>query len=736
MQRVSAKSSSPFCSISTTPKVERCLRKLPFVSFFFVLRCWKRFRSSNLEGRKEQIVTMYAAKTSTSTLGPSILTSDARRVTLGTVIIMMMMMMMMMSKMLANNVPFRTVPRSFRNPRTLILSTAVFAGILLLWFHWLHELQIREISAADDGIARVAGGRGGSRGSSGGPTASSQGSHHDGVTPGSIRTDDRNSFGGSDSQQETLDDVAIAQLETLNATSRYFADHPLGPPYRPIYGELGGRAKVLGGWLDVLGKLPAGPVREEMQETTDRMASSLFPYLRTDQLSQLRKSFAPGKKGIVIAAGGREGFRFACHLVGQLRKVYKTDIPIMLAYAGNEDLSPISRRKLDHYLGMEYEEVQYLDLWKVFDDDTIQLLQNGWATKAFALLAAPWEEVVMLDADAVLLQDPRAFFDHEGYREKGALLYHDRALFQYMFRERIDWWKGQIKHPGPELAKSKVWSQSFPEEGDSGAIVMNKGNTGVLMGLMHAAWQNSFDQREETTYKISYGDKETYWFGLELAGATYTFSDHYGAMAGWPASKVLGRRPEVKPTPDPAAAKNTTPKASYGKAAAMRQRDPQHAAGGGGMETGKTGASSAWVGNTGGSMAPGNAGAGTAGSSNQGTSNMGAGQRLPGQIPGGYVGGMDLTKRICSFTIAHTDDKGSLLWLNGGLLLNKLMDKKEFDVPTHWVLDGRWQKGIKKEDLSCMVGEHISDIPKKQQELLQSSIDVAKEMDAKIMLVR
>lgn len=50
----------------------------------------------------------------------------------------------------------------------------------------------------------------------------------------------------------------------------------------------------------------------------------------------------------------------------------------------------------------------------------------------------------------------------------------------------------------------------------------------------HIAWLNTHDVREEVTYRLGHGDKESWWLGLELAGSTYQFEAHYGSMLDWP----------------------------------------------------------------------------------------------------------------------------------------------------------------------------------------------------------
>src|SRR5690606_34401938 len=115
--------------------------------------------------------------------------------------------------------------------------------------------------------------------------------------------------------------------------------------------------------------------------------------------------------------------------------------------------------------------------------------------------------------------------------------------------------------------------------------------------------------RDQVTYRITYGDKETWWFGLELAEGGYAFEQYYGGVAGW------------------------------------------------------------------------------------------VGEREGPADPGADV----VNPKVCSYVIAHADEDDGLLWYNGSLLKNKVKAAGEYLVPTHWMVNGTWDKGNKGQ-YSCMGG--------------------------------
>ncbi|KAF7593650.1 hypothetical protein BBP40_011056 [Aspergillus hancockii] len=337
-----------------------------------------------------------------------------------------------------------------------------------------------------------------------------------------------------------------AQL--VHDVSQYFIDYPLQPPYKEHFGELGQRTRVLRDWLVSADQSHDPATKIFLMNAVERVAVALYPFLEqlkgqnTTQgpVADLRASFEPGSAGVVIPTSDKT-LRFAAHLIGSLRSVLKSTLPIQVVYAGDDDLTPESRKRLSQ-LVESGPPLEFLDILTVFDDTTLQLKTGGWAIKAFAALGSRFERVILADADAVFFQPPEVLLDHEAFVRTGALLFHDRLLWPGAFKERHEWWESQIRQPGPELNKSLVWTKWYAEEGDSGLVVLNKSRVDTFVGLFHICWQNSYAVREETTYKITYGDKETWWFGLELVGASYEFSGHYGGIVGWPEVDDKGRQ--------------------------------------------------------------------------------------------------------------------------------------------------------------------------------------------------
>ena len=429
--------------------------------------------------------------------------------------------------------------------------------------------------------------------------------------------------------------AALSARDALITWAQEYINDPLRPA---DFGLMGLRTEAITAWMATASSLkPALSTKNSNQLDVQLEAAlvSLYPFLQhpsrhdAKPFSSLRQSFIPGSRGIVISLG-KSHFRYFAHLMQNIRTVLKSKLPIQVVYAGDSDLPENYRTAL---LTL-FPDIELLDIFTVFNDSTLNLGEGTWALKPFAVLASKFEQVISVDADAVFLQPPEVILDsHTGYLSTGALFFHDRLLWQNVFLERARWWRAEMSNANrtasETLLKSRVWTEGYAEEADSGVLLLDKRRLPVVTGLLHVCWQNSEAVREQITYRQTYGDKESWWFGLELSGVPYSFEEHYGA--------VLGQTEKF--------------------------------------------------------------------------------------------GGED---RVCSFSIAHVDDRNKLLWFNGSLLKNKALSQTEFLVSTTWMIGAQWIKGRTRADSSCMRGGQIRDVDVETLNIITTSIDLAKAMDEKL----
>ncbi len=259
--------------------------------------------------------------------------------------------------------------------------------------------------------------------------------------------------------------------------------------------------------------------------------SSYFPWNVQTRNDSWTKDVPLLRTGIVVCAGDANA-REAAFLIASLRNVVQSKLPIQIAYNGDTDLSPGTRR----FLERTGDDVSCLDLTKVFDDSSIGL--SGWATKPFAILASQFPRTILMDADTIFFSCPDdAFRRYPGLSDTGALFFHDRSVNIPFSEGRLQWVTEQIeqagRQPSPHLNHSSLFFRGYTtEEQDSATVFVDKSRPGVYMAMLLAAWMNTKDIRDAVTWRRTWGDKETYWLASELAGVPYTFEPWLAAQLG------------------------------------------------------------------------------------------------------------------------------------------------------------------------------------------------------------
>lgn len=279
----------------------------------------------------------------------------------------------------------------------------------------------------------------------------------------------------------------------------------------------------------------AFPGTPKKQIQAEKLATRLFPFIRHPThpqdpmpLRSLRSTFTPQSQGIVIPAG-KNNIIFARHAILTLRDVLNVTLPIAIAFAGDEDLPSDEQQSL---LDLR-PAVEMLDVITTLSDEFMNLRDGAWAIKPFAALASRFEQVILMDADVVFVQPPETLLDHPGYRETGSLFFHERQLEKVRGNERQEFLKAQTKDM--ELLDTcceKILRGDYRDEQDSGVVVIDKRKLHVLIGLLHTCWQNSSPVRNDITYKVFYGDKESYWIGMALTKVPYAFEKNWAGIAG------------------------------------------------------------------------------------------------------------------------------------------------------------------------------------------------------------
>lgn len=216
--------------------------------------------------------------------------------------------------------------------------------------------------------------------------------------------------------------------------------------------------------------------------------------------------------GIVMCVGQRD-LVLAAHNIRTLRNVLGSTLPIEIFYAGELDF-PMEKRKQVEDLAPDIQMRNILD----FYDDTIagindSLSKNGWVMKPFAMLASSFQKAILVDADAIFLQRPDAYFDDDiNLKETGTLFYHDRAVKGGYtgWINTLKWIKKVLKDrkPSAMLRQSIFWTKKLEHQQESGVVFADKSRSGVFTSLIFATWMNTKVARTYLSQHV-FGDKET-----------------------------------------------------------------------------------------------------------------------------------------------------------------------------------------------------------------------------------
>lgn len=171
------------------------------------------------------------------------------------------------------------------------------------------------------------------------------------------------------------------------------------------------------------------------------------------------------------------------------------------------------------------------------DERLAQGFQSYWL-KPLALFHTKIKEVILLDADAVLMRDPADLRTMSGYERTGTVFFYDRVyamrrffnavtkngmqMLQYIVH-RFDYKQFGLQGPRPSqrLKNSFAYKEATAHEMDSSMVLIDKRRAGKAMAILkHLILKVRFE------FKFSWGDKEAFWLAYELAQQEYFFSPY------------------------------------------------------------------------------------------------------------------------------------------------------------------------------------------------------------------
>jgi putative mannosyltransferase len=210
---------------------------------------------------------------------------------------------------------------------------------------------------------------------------------------------------------------------------------------------------------------------------------------RTGRLNSTPPEFSG--KGIVIAGGGK----YLSHAwVGcQILREKVCQLPIQVWHLGEKEMPRWAR---PHFAKLEAEPV---DAYEVMRKHPIRQM-SGWVLKNYAIRHCPWEQVLFLDADCLVTENPEPLMTE--FESTGGLFFSDIA-----------------NHAPNGWAWVYCGLQRLEKEWEAGQYIVNK-----RIGWMGLQWSLWFGEHSDVWGKMVHGDKTWTELAWRVSGAPHVVS--------------------------------------------------------------------------------------------------------------------------------------------------------------------------------------------------------------------
>ncbi|KAF8939668.1 mannosyltransferase putative-domain-containing protein [Dissophora ornata] len=276
-------------------------------------------------------------------------------------------------------------------------------------------------------------------------------------------------------------------------------------------------------------------------ELFQKMERSLFPWIlknhgtsydlyqqsampdSTTETSRTTRGRGAKNRGIVMCVGDKHSI-YARSTVKVLREVLGSRLPIEIFYAGDKDLS-----KANQEWFAQFEDLSVIDITTKLDQDLLQI--SGPIIKPFAMLVSRFQEVILMDSDAYFLQDPAILFEDGGYNEVGTVFFYDRTVPNKAAGvNKRAWLDSFLPSVSNHPSKTRWFRSKGDQDQDSGVVVLDKKRH--FIGLLAICKMNDVPERNQATYRATWGEKESFWIGMEMIQERYSFIRFGGGVIG------------------------------------------------------------------------------------------------------------------------------------------------------------------------------------------------------------
>ena len=225
--------------------------------------------------------------------------------------------------------------------------------------------------------------------------------------------------------------------------------------------------------------------------------------------------------GVIVCSGGERTLE-ALGGLGYLREMEREKgmdpVPIEWYYVGDE-MEDATMQEIDYALG----NIRFIDV----KDEKLK----SFAIKPYALTQSNFQHAVLLDSDCVPLRHPTEIIaESDQYKQHGNLFFKSAG--------------GKYK---PDLALPEFRKAYKNSDQASNAYDTHDSESGQLI-IDRNKWRNALlytwklNENMELTYKVTYGDKDTFIIGFVMDGKT----DQFQQMSHKPKTLVAPKNMDVK----------------------------------------------------------------------------------------------------------------------------------------------------------------------------------------------
>ncbi|KAJ3071356.1 hypothetical protein HDU98_005452 [Podochytrium sp. JEL0797] len=263
--------------------------------------------------------------------------------------------------------------------------------------------------------------------------------------------------------------------------------------------------------------------RKNLDKKMKVLSKVVYPWAFSNRFSgmmDLLESFNQ-PRGIVLSFGNG-GFEQGLLTIMHIRKNLDCHLPMQIFYNGLMDLDADKIEALNRIDGVTTKNLQ--EVFTGIAED------RNYHSKPYAILASTFQQVIYIDDDVVLFQNPETLLKQSAlFKQYGTLFFKGRS-YDFGNSKWVRWF---IKSPSLTAnTTGRYFRDVSKDEMDASLMLFDKSRLEVVHGLLSTCHLNLREVREGGLDKHLQGDKETYWLALELLRIPYQFVPGIAGAAG------------------------------------------------------------------------------------------------------------------------------------------------------------------------------------------------------------